>query len=125
MSTETDRLEGLGRELGEAIADTTVHEEFVAAKAAGEADGRLQDRLEAFEERRRAVAVARESGEATREDLEELKRAQRELHAEPLMADYLEARARLEERLEAVNRAVSEPLAVEDFGGEVGGCCRD
>lgn len=124
MSTETDRLETLGRELGEAIAESPIYEEFEAARAAVEDDERLQERIEAFEERRRAFAIARESGDATREDLRELKRAQEELHAEPLMAEYLEARERLQDRLEAVNRAVSEPLSV-DFGGEAGGCCHD
>ncbi|MFB6280910.1 MAG: YlbF family regulator [Haloferacaceae archaeon] len=126
MSTETERrdLEALGRELGAAIAESPAHEEFEAAKAAVENDERLQERIEAFEERRQAFAVAREAGDATEEDLRELRRAQRELHAEPLMAEYLEAKERLQERLEAVNRAVSEPLAV-DFGGEAGGCCKD
>jgi len=124
MSTETDRLESLGRELGEAIAASPVYEEFAAAKTAVEDDDRLQDRIEAFEEQRQAFAIARESGDATEEDLQELKRAQRELHADPVMAEYLEARERLQERLEAVNRAVSEPLEV-DFGGEAGGCCKD
>jgi cell fate (sporulation/competence/biofilm development) regulator YlbF (YheA/YmcA/DUF963 family) len=40
------------------------------------------------------------------------------------MAEYLEAQAALQERLETVNEAISEPLAV-DFGGEAGGCCQD
>jgi len=124
MSTETDRLESLGRELGEAIAESPAYEEFEAAKEAVEEDDRLQERIEAFEERRRAFAVARESGDATEEDLRELKRAQRELHAEPLLAEFLEAKERLGDRLESVNRAVSEPLAI-DFGGEAGGCCHD
>ncbi|MFB6301561.1 MAG: YlbF family regulator [Haloferacaceae archaeon] len=124
MSTETDPLESLGRELGEAIAESPVYGEFEAAKTAVEDDEALQERIEAFEERRQEFAVAREAGEATEGDLREVKRAQRELHAEPLMTEYLEARERLQERLEAVNRAVSEPLAV-DFGGEAGGCCRD
>ncbi|MFB6081063.1 MAG: YlbF family regulator [Haloferacaceae archaeon] len=130
MSTETDRpdeldaLDGLGRELGEAIAGSAVYEEFEEAKAAVEADDRLQERIEAFEERRQAFALARESGEATREDLQELQQAQRDLHADPLMAEYLEAKGRLQDRLAEVNRAISEPLAV-DFGGEAGGCCRD
>jgi cell fate (sporulation/competence/biofilm development) regulator YlbF (YheA/YmcA/DUF963 family) len=40
------------------------------------------------------------------------------------MAEYLEAQAALQDRLETVNEAISEPLAV-DFGGEAGGCCQD
>jgi cell fate (sporulation/competence/biofilm development) regulator YlbF (YheA/YmcA/DUF963 family) len=40
------------------------------------------------------------------------------------MAEYLEAQSELQDRLESVNEAISDPLAV-DFGGEAGGCCQD
>jgi cell fate (sporulation/competence/biofilm development) regulator YlbF (YheA/YmcA/DUF963 family) len=42
----------------------------------------------------------------------------------PKMATYLDAQEALQDRLESVNEAISEPLAV-DFGGEAGGCCQD
>ncbi|MFB6304390.1 MAG: YlbF family regulator [Haloferacaceae archaeon] len=124
MSTQTGRLEDLGRELGEAITETDVYAEFEEAKAAVEADEEVQERIEEFERLRREFMIARESGDATQEDLREVQRAQQELHNEPVMAEYLEAQERLQERLEDVNRAISEPLAV-DFGGEAGGCCHD
>ncbi|MFB6156257.1 MAG: YlbF family regulator [Haloferacaceae archaeon] len=124
MSTQTGRLEDLGRQLGEAITETEVYAEFEEAKAAVEADEDVQERIEEFERLRREFMIARESGDATQEDLREVQRAQQELHGEPVMAEYLEAQERLQERLEDVNRAISEPLAV-DFGGEAGGCCQD
>jgi cell fate (sporulation/competence/biofilm development) regulator YlbF (YheA/YmcA/DUF963 family) len=40
------------------------------------------------------------------------------------MREFLDAQDALSETLEAVNEAISEPLAV-DFGGEAGGCCQD
>jgi len=40
------------------------------------------------------------------------------------MEEYLDAQEELQNKLEAVNKAISEPLAV-DFGGEAGGCCQD
>jgi len=42
----------------------------------------------------------------------------------PVMEEYLNAQEALQSQLESVNRAISEPLAV-DFGGEAGGCCHD
>jgi cell fate (sporulation/competence/biofilm development) regulator YlbF (YheA/YmcA/DUF963 family) len=40
------------------------------------------------------------------------------------MAEYLDAQEELQDKLESVNMAISEELAV-DFGGEAGGCCQD
>jgi cell fate (sporulation/competence/biofilm development) regulator YlbF (YheA/YmcA/DUF963 family) len=124
MSSQTADLEALGRELGEAIAASPEHEAFEEAREAVEADSEAQERIEEFERLRREFALARERGDATETDLHEVERAQQELHDLPVMDDYLEAKERLSERLEAVNEAVSEPLAV-DFGGEAGGCCHD
>ena len=42
----------------------------------------------------------------------------------PLMEAYLEAKEELQEKLETINMAISDPIAV-DFGGEAGGCCQD
>ncbi|MFB6218514.1 MAG: YlbF family regulator [Halobacteriaceae archaeon] len=123
MAVETS-VEELGRELGDAIADLPEYEAFAEAKAAVEADPDTQEKIREFEQLRSEFAAARQAGEATQADVAELERAQRELHAEPTMAEFVEAKERLQERLEAVNEAISEPLAV-DFGGEAGGCCQD
>jgi cell fate (sporulation/competence/biofilm development) regulator YlbF (YheA/YmcA/DUF963 family) len=117
-------VEELGRELGEAIADLPVYREFEEAKAAVEADEEAQERIAAFESRREEFMTARQLGNATQSDLQELQEVQQELHALPVMEEFLQAQAALQDRLEDVNVAISEPLAV-DFGGEAGGCCQD
>jgi cell fate (sporulation/competence/biofilm development) regulator YlbF (YheA/YmcA/DUF963 family) len=68
--------------------------------------------------------LARQTGEATRDDLRTLQDAQEELHEKPKMSDYLEAQNELEFRLQELNEIISEPLTV-DFGGTAGGCCED
>ncbi|MFB6135634.1 MAG: YlbF family regulator [Halobacteriaceae archaeon] len=125
MSLETqESVEELGRELGERIADLPEYEAFEEAKREVEAADGLQSEISEFEQLRQEFMLAQQTGEATQEDVEELKRAQRELHGHPKMAAYLEAKEELQDRLEAVNEAVSDPLEV-DFGGEAGGCCHD
>ena len=124
MSTQTTPLEKLGRELGEAIADTPEYERFEAAKADVEADDEAQERISEFEKLREEFMFARQAGQATKEDLAEVQEKQEELHSLPVMETYLDAQDDLQGRLEDVNRAISEPLAV-DFGGEAGGCCQD
>ena len=123
MAVQTS-VEDLGRELGEAIRDLPEYEAFAQAKAAVEADEETQRQIREFEQLRQEFAAAREAGEATQEDVTELQRAQERLHEEPTMAEFMEAKERLQERLESVNEAISAPLAV-DFGGEAGGCCQD
>ena len=117
-------IEDLGRELGERIAATPEYEEFEAAKAAVEADDEAQERIGEFQQLRQEFMLARQTGSADQESLEKVQRAQEELHALPVMDEYLEAQSALQDRLEAVNEAISDPLAV-DFGGEAGGCCQD
>jgi cell fate (sporulation/competence/biofilm development) regulator YlbF (YheA/YmcA/DUF963 family) len=124
MSIQTDHLEAMGRELGEAIADTPEYEAFEEAKAAVEADDEVQSKIREFQSLREQFMMSRQAGDATQEGLEKVQRAQEELHSMPVMAEYLEAQSELQDRLEAVNEAISEPLAV-DFGGEAGGCCQD
>ena len=77
-----------------------------------------------FERQRESFARARQAGDATEDDMRELQELQRELHSLPVLAEYLEAKDDLVDRLETLNRAISEPLAV-DFGGEAGGCCQE
>ena len=124
MSVETTSLETMGRELGSAIADTDEYERFEEAKAAVEADEEAQAHIREFNQLRDEFMFARQTGNATQEGMQKLQEKQQELHSLPVMAEYLEAQSALQERLERVNEAISEPLAV-DFGGEAGGCCQD
>lgn len=124
MSAETKTVEDLASELGDAIAALPEYQAFEDAKADVEADEDAQEKIDEFEQLRQEFMLARQTGEATQEDLRELQRAQQELHDIPVMADFLETQAELEARLEALNEAISEPLAV-DFGEEAGGCCHD
>lgn len=121
---DDQRVLELGAELGEAISRLPAYQEFQAAREEVQNNADLQERIDAFEDRRREFMLARQSGEATDTDMAELQRAQQELHSHPDMARFLEAKETLQEQLEAVNAAISEPLAV-DFGGEAGGCCKD
>jgi cell fate (sporulation/competence/biofilm development) regulator YlbF (YheA/YmcA/DUF963 family) len=117
-------VEALGQELGEAIRELPEYEAFEEAREAVEESEQAQQRIEEFEQLRQEFQLARQTGDASQEDLRELQQAQRELHQLPAMSEYLEAQERLDARLEAVNEAISDPLAV-DFGEEAGGCCQD
>ncbi len=130
MSIDTDvtapdgDVEALGRELGEALRNLPEYDAFESAKAAVESDDELQKRIQEFESLRQEFMLARQTGDASQDDLQELQQAQNELHSQPTMAEYLEAQQRLDARLEAVNEAISAPLDV-DFGEQAGGCCQD
>jgi cell fate (sporulation/competence/biofilm development) regulator YlbF (YheA/YmcA/DUF963 family) len=124
MSTQVSQLEDMGRELGEAIADTPAYERFEAARAAVQDDDDAQAKIAEVERLRDEFVAARETGEATQDHVAKLQQAQNELHSMPVMAEYLNAQEALQRQLEDVNRAISEPLSV-DFGGEAGGCCQD
>lgn len=124
MSIETTRLGDLGAQLGEAIANSPEYEAFEEAKEAVENSEEAQAEIEEFEQLRQEFMLARQTGDATQEDVVELQRAQQELHEIPVMAEYLEAQEKLTEELEDLNRAISDPLAL-DFGQQAGGCCQD
>ena len=124
MSTNVSHLADLGRELGEAIAESPAHERFEEAQAAVQNDDDAQERIAEVERLRDEFVAAREVGEATQDQIQELQRAQNELHSMPVMEEFLDAQDALQRQLEEINRAVSDPLAV-DFGGEAGGCCHD
>jgi cell fate (sporulation/competence/biofilm development) regulator YlbF (YheA/YmcA/DUF963 family) len=124
MSIEAATLEDLGRELGEKIAESPEHKAFVEANEAVENDAEAQEMIREFEELRHEFMVDREAGRADRESMRDVQAAQRELHNLPVMAEYLDAQEELQDKLESVNMAISEELAV-DFGGEAGGCCQD
>jgi cell fate (sporulation/competence/biofilm development) regulator YlbF (YheA/YmcA/DUF963 family) len=124
MSTTTSRLEELGTELGEAIAASPAYEQFEEAKAAVEDDPDAQEKIVEVERLRDEFVAAREAGEASQAHVTKLQQAQNDLHSMPVMEEYLNAQEALQNQLEAINRAISAPLAV-DFGGEAGGCCHD
>lgn len=124
MSTQVSQLEELGRELGEAIADTPAYERFEEARAAVQDDDDAQAKIAEVERLRDEFVSARETGQATQEHVAKLRAAQNELHSMPVMEEYLNAQEALQSQLEDVNRAISDPLSV-DFGGEAGGCCQD
>jgi len=121
---ETTRVEDVAGDLGAAISNTTEHEAFEDARRAVQESEEAQAKIEEFEATRQEFMLARQSGNATQEDLQELRATQQELHAIPVMAEFLEAQNEIEARLEAVNDAISAPLAL-DFGDSVGGCCND
>ncbi|MEZ3164515.1 YlbF family regulator [Halorubrum sp. RMP-47] len=124
MSVEQVSIEDLGRELGERIAETPEYKRFEEARAAVQRDEAVQEQIDEFEQLRAEFMQARQTGQATNAELQRVQEAQDELHSMPVMSEYLDAQDELEETLEAINEAISEPLAV-DFGGEAGGCCQD
>jgi cell fate (sporulation/competence/biofilm development) regulator YlbF (YheA/YmcA/DUF963 family) len=132
MSIETDAADAdrsesvdeLASALGTAIADMPVYERFAEAKAAVEADEEAQEAIVEFEQLRDEFVTARQTGEATQEDLMELQNAQHDLHEIPVMSDYLAAQSELELRLQELNETISEEIAI-DFGEKAGGCCAD
>ncbi|WP_336359117.1 YlbF family regulator [Haladaptatus sp. ZSTT2] len=124
MSMETARLEDMGTELGKAIADSPAYQRFEATKAKVENSEEAQQRVQKFEQLRQEFMLARQTGEATQEDLHNLQNAQADLHELPVMDEFLTAQAELDAKLAAVNDAISAELAV-DFGEKAGGCCQD
>ena len=118
------RASELASDLGDAIADLPTYERFAAAKAAVESDEEAQERIREFEGLREEFMLARQTGDATNEDLRKLQEAQEELHEIPVMREFLQARSELELELQELNEAISTPLAV-DFGEKAGGCCQD
>lgn len=124
-STETDNsIEELATALGEAIAELPEYQRFREKKAAVEADEDTQEKIAEFEAVREEYMLARQQGQASREDLRELQDTQEKLHNIPVMREYLQAENSLELRLQALNEYVSEPLDI-DFGEKAGGCCND
>ncbi|MDL5360738.1 YlbF family regulator [Halalkalicoccus sp. NIPERK01] len=123
-STEETGIEDLAGELGESIARTEEYAAYEAAQAKVKESEHAQGKIDEFEALRQEFMLARQTGDATQEDLRKLQRAQQELHEIPVMAEYLEAQAKLDAKLEAINEAISDHLSV-DFGEQAGGCCQD
>ena len=132
MSVETenvteiddDHVDQLAAELGESIAQLPVYQEYLQAKAKVENDADAQRAIEEFEQLREEFQMARQTGQATQEDLRKVQEAQEELHDIASMSEYLELQNELEARLAGINDLVSEQLEV-DFGETAGGCCQD
>ncbi|RRJ28269.1 YlbF family regulator [Halocatena pleomorpha] len=132
MSTETTAdaeipqatVTELASDLGEAITQLPTYQEFLEAKERVEASEEAQQKVQRFEQLREEFMLARQTGNATNEDLRELQAAQEELHDVPVMSDFLELQSELELELQELNEMISAPLSV-DFGEKAGGCCQD
>lgn len=120
---ETD-IESLAREFGEAITDLPEYRQFAEAKQTVEESEDAQEKISEFERIREEFMLARQTGDATNEDLRTLQDAQESLHDVPEMSEFLAAQNELELRLQELNELVSDPLAI-DFGQKAGGCCED
>ncbi|WP_128478234.1 YlbF family regulator [Halorussus pelagicus] len=123
-TTELSGVEELAGELGEAIAQTPEYRRFEETKQAVEDDDEAQEKVQEFEQLRQEFMLARQTGEATQEDVQKVREAQQELHSMPVMDEYLQAQEDLEEKMQTINETISEPLAV-DFGDQASGCCED
>ncbi|MWG33609.1 YlbF family regulator [Halomarina oriensis] len=118
------RATELAGDLGTAIADLPAYREFAEAKQAVEDSEEAQEKIQVFEQKREEFMLARQTGNASNEDLRELQEAQEELHDIPVMSEYLRAQSDLELQLQELNEMISAPLSV-DFGEKAGGCCQD
>jgi len=121
---DDDHVDQLATELGESIAQLPVYQEYLQAKAKVENDADAQRAIEEFEQLREEFQMARQTGQATQEDLRKVQEAQEELHDIASMSEYLELQNELELRLQEINELVSAQLDV-DFGETAGGCCQD
>lgn len=122
--TAAARVTELAGDLGSAISDLPAYREFEEAKQAVEDSEEAQAKIQTFEQKREEFMLARQTGNASNEDLRELQDAQEELHDIPVMSDYLRAQSDLELQLQELNEMISAPLSV-DFGEKAGGCCQD
>lgn len=132
MSTESESTPGtkgsdvlsLAHELGGAISDLPEYKQFLETQQAVKESKEAQEMITEFEQVREEFMLARQSGNATQEQLQNLQAKQAELNDIPVMAEHLEAQNRLEARLAELNDAISQSLAI-DFGQKAGGCCED
>ncbi|MFB6179297.1 MAG: YlbF family regulator [Halorientalis sp.] len=118
------KVDELSRELGDAIAEMPAYEAFAESKAAVEESEQAQAKIQEFEQFREEFMLARQTGEATQEDLRTLQEKQEALHDIPVMSEFLQAQNELELRLQEINEEISAPLSI-DFGQKAGGCCED
>lgn len=123
-SSATTEADELAAALGDAVRDLPEYRRFEETKRAVETNDEVQERIDEFEALRREFALARQTGDATQADVQELQDAQDRLHDHPVMAAYLDAQDALQDRFDALNDTISAELAV-DFVGESGACCQD
>lgn len=114
----------LASDLGDAIEQLPTYQRFLEAKEKVENSEEAQEKVQEFEQLREEFMLARQTGNATNEDLRELQAAQEELHDVPIMSEFLEVQSELELELQELNEMISSPLTV-DFGEKAGGCCQD
>lgn len=119
-----DAVDELAAKLGDAIAELPEYRRFLDAKERVESSEAAQAKIREFERVREEFALARQTGEATQQDVRELKAARAELDEIPEMADFLAARSDLERRLRTVDERISDPLAIA-FGETASVCCQD
>jgi cell fate (sporulation/competence/biofilm development) regulator YlbF (YheA/YmcA/DUF963 family) len=134
MSTETTpdaansdaavRATSLANDLGQAIEELDSYQRFAEQKAIVEADRDAQKKIREFERIREEFMLARQTGDATNEDLRRLQEVQQELNEMAVMSEYTQAKNQLEMELQELNQMISAPLSV-DFGEKAGGCCQD
>lgn len=117
-------VDELASVLGAAITDLEEYQAFQDARSGVSNSEAATEALAEFREIREEFLLARQTGDATETDLQRLQAARDDLEAVPVMAEFLAAQSALEERLAALNEAISEPLAV-DFGERAGGCCQE
>lgn len=123
-STPETAVTELASDLGDAITRLPTYQRFLETKEAVEGSEDAQEKVRQFEQLREEFMLARQTGNATNEDLRELQAAQEELHDVPIMSEFLEVQSELELELQELNEMISQPLAV-DFGEKAGGCCQD
>lgn len=124
VADDTADATDLARQLGDTITELPEYNRFEATQKQVQEDDAVQSKIEEFEQIRQEFMLARQTGEATQADLQKVQEAQKELDEQPVMAEFLEAKQALQDKLDELNQIISEPLAV-DFGGEAGGCCQD
>lgn len=125
MSSEVtygEDVEALGAALGEAIAELPEYEAYCEAEQAVKDSDEAQAHIEEFETKRDQFMLDRQRGEATQDDVMELKALQDELHGLPVMEEFARAQTALGDRLSVVNKAISDELDI-DFAGEAGDGC--
>ena len=97
------RVTELASDLGSTIEELDSYQRFTEAKRAVENDEEAQQQIQEFEQLREEFMMARQSGDASNEDLRELQAAQEELNEMPVMAEYLDAQEQMEMELQELN----------------------
>ncbi len=93
---------------------------FRQARARLEADEEAQNLLEELQERQRALMLKQQDGRGiTQEEIDALRRLQREVQRNPVITDYVQAQQQALAFVAQVNMEISQLLGF-DFGGMAG-----